>query len=64
MAQGRVCGYALQRETRPEMAAKYNSMKESVRVGMQKLVLEKQNPEVPEDYGKMNAFFARIEGAA
>ena len=63
MAQGgKVCGYARERELKPEAAAKYDGMKEELRQGMGELIEANSRPNVPADYGKQNAFFARIEG--
>ena len=63
MAQGgRVCGYARERELKPEVAARYDGMKEELRQGMGELIEVCSRPNVPADYGKQNAFYARIEG--
>jgi len=44
------------------MAAKFDGMKESLKAGMQEQ-LKNSGPEVKDDYGKQNGFFARINGS-
>ena len=63
MAQGgRVCGYARERQMKPEIAAKYDGMKDQLKQGIGELIEARSRPNVPADYGKQNAFFAKVEG--
>ena len=51
MRSGKKCGYTQLRETQPQMAAKFDSMKEELKVGMQEQI-KNTGPDVKEDYAK------------
>ena len=60
MLRGTSCGYANQRETNPAIAHKFDSLRESLLVGMQE-TLQSACPDVPEDFETQNKFFAKVE---
>lgn len=64
MAHGgdRVCGYARERQLKPEVAAMYDGMRESLKQGMEAMIEVCSRPQVPNDYGKQNSFYASLEG--
>ena len=62
MRTGRTCGYACQRQNQPQIAAQYDSLKEQLKAGMQDQ-LKNSGPEVKDDYGKQNGFYAKVSGA-
>jgi len=44
-----------------EVATKYDGLRETLKAGMQE-TLASAKPEVPENYGAQNGFFAKING--